>query len=48
MKMSQSFIAGMTNYEEQSITDIKNDIIVWIKYSNEIKDKMMKISKQNI
>lgn len=40
--MSQSFIAGMTNYEEQSITDIKNDIIVWIKYSNEIKAHFIK------
>lgn len=38
MVMSQSFIAGMTNYEEQSITDIKNDIVIWIEYSKKIKD----------
>lgn len=35
--MSQSFIAGMTNYEEQSISDIKNDILRWIEYSKKIK-----------
>lgn len=37
MIMSQSFIAGMTNYEEQSIIDIKSDIVIWIEYSKKIK-----------
>lgn len=35
--MSQSLFAGMTNYNEQSISDIKDDIIRWRKYSQDIK-----------
>lgn len=37
MVMSQSFIAGMANYEEQTISDIKSDILRWIEYSKKIK-----------
>lgn len=35
--MSQSLFAGMTNYDEQSISDIRDDIIRWRKYSQDIK-----------
>ena len=35
--MAQSFIAGATNYSEQSIKDIKTDIESWISYSRRIK-----------
>lgn len=35
--MAQSFIAGMTNYGEQTIEDIKKDILDWIEYSKRVK-----------
>lgn len=35
--MAQGFIAGSTNYSEQSIIDIKSDIESWISYSRRIK-----------
>ncbi len=35
--MAQSFIAGGTNYSEQSINDIKNDIESWISLCRRIK-----------
>lgn len=35
--MSQSLFAGMTNYDEQSISDIRDDIIRWRKDSQDIK-----------
>ena len=31
--MAQGLIAGATNYDEQSILDIKSDIENWISYS---------------
>ena len=35
--MSQGLFAGFTKYSEQSISDIKEDIIRWIDYSERIK-----------
>ena len=35
--MAQGFIAGATNYSDQSIMDIKKDIESWISYSRQIK-----------
>ena len=35
--MSQSVFAGMTNYQEQSVIDIKDDIVSWIELSKRIK-----------
>jgi len=35
--MAQGLIPGATNYSEQSIMDIKDDIKSWISYSREIK-----------
>lgn len=35
--MAQSLFAGMTNYSEQTILDIKADIEKWIEYSQKIK-----------
>lgn len=35
--MAQSFIAGTTDYSEQSIQEIRNDILSWIEYSQRIK-----------
>lgn len=36
-KVAQSFIAGTTNYSEQSIKEIRSDILRWIEYAQEIK-----------
>ena len=36
--MAQSLFAGMTNYSEQTILDIKADIEIWIEYSQSIKN----------
>ena len=36
--MAQSLFAGMTNYSEQTIFDIKMDIEKWIEYSQKVKD----------
>lgn len=36
--MAQSLFAGMTNYSEQTIFDIKMDIEKWIEYCQEIKN----------
>ncbi len=35
--MAQSYIAGSTNYGEQSIKEIRSDILRWCEYSQEIK-----------
>ena len=35
--MAQSFMAGMTSYENQSLTDIVKDITHWIEYSEKTK-----------
>lgn len=37
--MAQALMAGMTNYSEQTINDIKDDIENWIKYCNNIKEE---------
>ena len=39
--MAQSFMAGMTSYENQSLTDIVEDIMRWIAYSEKTKDKII-------
>ena len=39
--MAQSFMAGMTSYENQSLTDIIEDITRWISYSEKTKDKIL-------
>lgn len=36
--MAQGFIAGMTNYENQSLADISEDITRWITYSEKTKN----------
>lgn len=36
--MAQGLIAGATNYDEQSILDIKKDIEKWISYSSRIRE----------
>jgi hypothetical protein len=33
--MTQGFIAGCTNYQEQTLEDIRSDIEWWIKYSKQ-------------
>lgn len=38
--MAQSIFGGATSYEEQSLTNIKSDIIYWSKYAHEIKTEM--------
>ena len=35
--MAQGLIAGLTNYDEQNISDIEKDIKKWIELSNDIK-----------
>lgn len=35
--MAQSMIGGATDYHEQSINDIREDIIIWIEYTKRIK-----------
>lgn len=35
--MSQGVFGGMTNYDDQSIEDIKEDISKWIEFTNEVK-----------
>lgn len=37
-KVAQSFIAGTTNYSEQSIKEIRSDILYWIEYAEKIKE----------
>lgn len=45
--MAQNILAGMTDYENQSLKDIVEDISKWISYSNEVKssieDKLAKL-----
>ena len=36
--MAQCFMAGMTSYENQSLSDISEDITHWITYSEETKN----------
>lgn len=44
--MAQSLIAGLTNYDEQNILDIKEDITRWIEYSIKLKDLFEKTIKE--
>ncbi len=37
--MAQGFMAGATSYDDQSLSDIKEDILRWIEYSKEIIQK---------
>lgn len=41
--MAQSFIAGGTSYENQSLTDIIKDITSWIEYSEEVKAEVVRL-----
>lgn len=46
----QSIFGGATSYEEQSLNDIKDDIICWTKYTKEIQSEIsnsLEISKNN-
>lgn len=36
--MAQGIIGGATSYEEQSLSDVKDDILKWIEYSNKMHD----------
>lgn len=38
--MAQSIFGGATSYKEQSLNDIKSDIIKWIKYTKDIQMEM--------
>lgn len=40
--MAQSFLAGMTSYENQSLNNIAEDIAIWIKYSEDSKTEIIK------
>ena len=45
--MARGMIAGMTSYENQSLSDISEDIKYWIEYSDDVKksveEKLTKI-----
>ena len=38
--MAQGLFGGATSYEEQSLTDIKLDVLKWIDYTKQIQDEM--------
>ena len=46
--MSQGLFAGFTKYSEQSISDIKEDIIRWIDYSERIKKEFQSTMRLGI
>ena len=40
------YLFGPTSYEEQSLNDIKADIIKWINYTKSIREKMDALVKE--
>ena len=38
--MAQGLFGGATSYEEQSLSDIKLDVLKWIGYTKQIQDEM--------